>query len=132
MQEKPHTHDARVCPTCQTVGGARRSSPRALGATLLASALLLGGCVVAPAPVAVDEPPVYATVAPPPPRVEVVPAVPYAGAVWVGGYWNWARGRHVWVPGHYVRPNPGHRWQPRHWERRPGGGWWLRGGAWVR
>lgn len=114
----------------------RRGALRALGGTLLAGTLLLGGCVVAPAPVAVgpDMPAgvVYAPVAPPAPRVEVIPAVPYPGAVWIDGYWNWSGGRHVWVPGRYARPQPGYRWQPRHWERRPGGDWSLRGGTWAR
>jgi len=38
----------------------------------------------------------------PPARVEVIPAPPYRGAVWVRGYWF--RGRHawVWVPGHWA------------------------------
>jgi len=36
-------------------------------------------------------------VAPPPPRVEVVPA-PRRGQVWVPGYWDWRGHRHVWAP----------------------------------
>lgn len=112
--------------------GTRRGALRALGGTLLASALLLGGCVVAPAPVAVGPDVVYAPIAPPAPRVEVIPVVPYPGAIWISGYWNWSSGRYVWTPGYYARPRPGYRWQPHHWERRPGGDWWLRGGVWVR
>ncbi|MBS0499434.1 MAG: YXWGXW repeat-containing protein [Burkholderiaceae bacterium] len=102
------------------------------GAALLAAGALLGGCAVVPAPVAVADGDVYATVAPPPPPYEVVPAVPYVGAVWIGGYWNWYGGRHVWVPGRYVRPRPGYHWEPHHWEHGPRGGWALRGGHWVR
>jgi len=102
-------------------------------ASLLAAGSLLTGCIVAPAvPVAAPGDPIYAPVAPPAPYVEVVPPVPYFGAVWIGGYWNWSSGRHVWVPGQYARPHPGYRWQPRRWEPRPGGGWSLRGGGWVR
>lgn len=99
---------------------------------LSATLAVLSGCVVAPAPVPVAASDVYTTVAPPVTQYEVVPPVPYAGAVWVGGYWNWTGGRHVWVPGHYVAGRPGYRWQPHHWVQRPGGGWWLRGGMWVR
>ena len=101
---------------------------------VLAAGLLMSGCAVVPAPVpvAVAAGDVDAPAAPPPPPVEVIPPVPFVGAVWVGGYWNWYGGRHVWVPGRYVGPNPGYHWQPHHWEQRPGGGWWLRGGAWVR
>ena len=101
---------------------------------VLAAGLLMSGCAVVPAPVpvAVAAGDVYAPAAPPPPQVEVIPPVPFVGAVWVGGYWNWYGGRHVWVPGRYVRANPGYHWRAHHWEQRPGGGWWLRGGAWVR
>lgn len=99
---------------------------------LLAAGGLISGCAVVPAPVAVSADAVVAPVAPPVAQVEIVPPVPYVGAVWVGGYWNWYGGRHVWVPGRYVRPNPGYRWQPHYWAQRPGGGWWLRGGVWVR
>lgn len=102
--------------------------------SVLVASVLIGGCAVVPAPVpvalAADD--VYAPAAPPPPQVEVIPVAPFVGAVWVGGYWNWVGGRHVWVPGRYVRPNPGYRWQPHHWVQRPGGGWWLRGGVWIR
>ena len=45
------------------------------------------------------------TVVQPPPVVqEPVPAVsamPYAGARWVPGYWNWSGREWVWVKGHW-------------------------------
>ncbi|MFI4931670.1 MAG: hypothetical protein ACHP83_15610 [Burkholderiales bacterium] len=34
-------------------------------------------------------------VAPPAPYYEVQPAIPYVGAVWFSGYWNWYGGRYV-------------------------------------
>ena len=37
-------------------------------------------------------------IAPPPPRVEVVPA-PRVGYVWAPGYWRWNGHRHVWING---------------------------------
>lgn len=99
---------------------------------LLTTGVLVTGCAVVPAPVTVSADTVYAPVAPPVTQLEVVPAVPYVGAVWIRGYWNWSGGRHIWVPGHYVRPNPGYRWEPHQWVQRPGGGWSLHGGIWVR
>ncbi len=103
----------------------------------LASAALLSACVVVPAhragydggyaggsEVIVDMPP-------PAPYAEVVPAMPYPGAVWVGGYWGWRGGRHQWVPGYYERPRAGYRYEPNHWENR-GGRWHLRIGGWMR
>lgn len=103
-----------------------------------ALALLISGCVVAPAraPVVVHPAPaefiVSTPAAPPAPLVEVIPVAPYAGAVWTVGYWNWVGTRHVWVPGRYIAPRPGYRWEPHRWAPGPGGHWHLRGGIWIR
>ena len=104
----------------------------ALLAAVAASATLLSACVVVPAhgPAYVPAPVVVAPVAPPAPLVEVVPPVPFYGAVWLGGYWNWVGGRHIWVAGHYEQPRPGYRWEPHRWEPHPQGGWGMRGGEW--
>jgi hypothetical protein len=100
----------------------------------LATATLLGGCVVRGS-VAVPEPVVYVggtvSVAPPPPQVEVIGVPPQPGYVWLGGYWNWAGGRHVWVGGHWEAPRAGYRWVPHEWVH-AGGGWRLRQGHWAR
>jgi hypothetical protein len=113
------------------------------------SAVLLSACVVAPypqrvvyrepvpagQPVLVGQPvpedSVVVDVAPPAPYVEVVPAVPFAGAIWIGGYWGWYGGRHQWVPGRWEHPRPGYRWQPHAWVNQ-GGHWRLHAGGWVR
>ena len=115
-------------------------SRRTLLAGCLAGAAALAGCVVAPGPGVVYTDPdggvtsttVYAPVAPPAPYYEVQPALPYPGAVWIGGYWRWGGHRHVWVPGRYERPRPGHHYVPHRWHRSPHGGWYLQGGAWMR
>ncbi|MCK7498558.1 MAG: hypothetical protein MZW92_53975 [Comamonadaceae bacterium] len=61
--------------------------------------------------------------APPAPYAEVIPVIPFAGAVWLGGYWGWRGGRHHWVSGHWTHPRPGHYWRPHRWEpHRPGAG----------
>lgn len=49
--------------------------------------------------------------APPPMRVEVVPALPFAGAIWIAGFWAWEGGRHHWVPGRYAPPVQGRRYE---------------------
>jgi hypothetical protein len=121
-----------------------------LAASVTAGVLLLSGCVVAPSPYytagspyAAGSPaypatnadytdaPVYAPTAPPAPYVEVQPAVPFVGAIWIGGFWNWGGGRYSWVPGRYERPRPGYRWEPRRWDHSPRGGWQMQGG-WRR
>lgn len=99
-------------------------------AVVIGLAAALGGCVVAPAPR-----PYYGggfvAVAPPPPRVEYYGTPPYAGYVWIGGFWRWGRGGYVWAPGHWAAPRPGYRWVPRHWVRGPRG-WHMAGGRWDR
>lgn len=42
--------------------------------------------------------------APPPLIVEVQPAPPSVGDVWVAGYWNWSNQRYSWEAGRYVVP----------------------------
>ena len=69
--------------------------------------------------------------APPAPQVEVIPAIPFAGAVWIGGYWGWRGGRHYWAPGYWSQPRPGYYWRPHRWEP-IGGRWAFRGGGWMR
>jgi hypothetical protein len=102
------------------------------------SAVLLSACVVAPYPrrVVYAEPVPVETmavvdVAPPAPYVEVVPGVPYAGALWIGGYWGWNGGRHQWVPGRWEHGRPGYQWRAHAWVQQ-GGRWHLHSGGWVR
>ena len=101
----------------------------------VAASALLSACIVVPAhhgggyyaggpTVVVDAPP-------PAPYAEVVPVVPYPGAVWISGYWGWSGGRHQWVPGYYERPRPGYRYEPHRWESQ-GGRWHLHAGGWIR
>ncbi len=74
---------------------------------------------------------VYADTPPPQAQYEVVPALPYLGAVWIAGFWNWHGGRHAWVPGRWTRPQHGHHrgWAPHRWVPTPRG-WHLQGGHW--
>jgi len=116
--------------------------PRLLIAAPLC-ALLLSACVVSPYPQRVvysqpvpagqytTEESVVVDVPPPAPYVEVVPAVPFSGAVWIGGYWGWQGGRHHWVPGRWEHPRPGYQWRPHAWVNQ-GGRWHLHGGGWAR
>jgi hypothetical protein len=120
-----------------------------LAASATAGMLLLSGCVVAPSPYYTDgspayntgaapgyaagyaDAPVYAPVAPPAPVVEVQPVIPFAGAIWINGFWNWGGGRYSWVPGRYERPRPGYNWEPRRWSQSGRGNWQMQGG-WRR
>ena len=90
-----------------------------------------GAVAVAPAPAGVYAPPPAADVAvqatPPAPRVEVQPAAPYAGAVWIGGYWAWAGNHYDWVPGTWSAPRPGHLWVAGHWKGTSSGWKWVPG-----
>jgi hypothetical protein len=53
-------------------------------------------------------------VAPPAPRVEVVPE-PRHGYVWAPGFWEWRGHEHVWVAGHFIRERRGYHWVPDTW-----------------
>ena len=110
----------------------------------LAATLSLSACVIAPYPRRVvyaepvpangasyEQPGVVVDVAPPAPYVEVVPVIPYPGAIWIGGYWGWNGGRHQWVPGRWDRPRPGYNYRPHAWVNQ-GGRWHSHGGGWVR
>jgi hypothetical protein len=70
-------------------------------------------------------------VEPPAPRVEVVPPLPYPGAVWTPGYWGWRDGRHAWIGGTYVHGRPGYTWRRHEWVHE-GRGWRMHEGGWER
>jgi len=72
---------------------------------------------------------IVAPVAPPPPRVEVMPA-PRAGYVWDQGHWHWRHGRYVWIPGHWRGVRAGYHWVPGHWVAR-GPNWRWVPGHWA-
>ncbi|MBS0365848.1 MAG: YXWGXW repeat-containing protein [Proteobacteria bacterium] len=94
----------------------------------VATAALLCGCVVAPAPGYGE---VVAYSAPPPLRYEVVGVAPAPGYFWIGGGWYWERGVYAWHPGRWAAPRPGYRWAPQAW-RPVGNTWRMAPGHWVR
>lgn len=68
------------------------------------------------------------TVAPPPDRVEVVPA-PRPGYTWEKGYWNWEDGQYRWHEGRYIQNREGHRYIEHRWEH-DGDHYRFKGGHW--
>jgi hypothetical protein len=69
-------------------------------------------------PAAVQPAPIAVGWAPPPMLVEAPPPVPFASAVWVGGYWVW-QGNWVWAHGHWVGPpRPDYLWVHPYYEHR--------------
>jgi hypothetical protein len=69
--------------------------------------------------------------APPPPgRVEIVPADPVKGAVWVDGEWEWRRERWAWLAGRWVVPPSGATFSPWVFERGLDGKLWCAPGVW--
>ena len=71
---------------------------------------------------------IYATVAPPAPRHEVVPAL-RPGYAWAPGYWNWRGHRYVWVRGHRMHARRGYHYAPARWEQH-GNRWRYHSGRW--
>jgi hypothetical protein len=55
-------------------------------------------------------------IAPPPPRVEVVPEL-HRGYAWAPGYWSWQHNKHVWVGGHTMHARSGYEWTPDRWNQ---------------
>ena len=96
---------------------------------LLMSLCIAGSAVVVPtmasAAIGID-----IDIAPPAPRVEVVPA-PRSGYVWAPGYWEYRHRAHVWVPGRWVGERRGYHWVPDRWEQR-GPHWHREVGHWER
>jgi hypothetical protein len=72
---------------------------------------------------------VAAPVAPPPARVEAMPARP--GFIWVNGHHEWRGGAWVFVPGRYEAVRAGYRWMPGHYAQTNRGHVWVPG-HWVR
>jgi WXXGXW repeat (2 copies) len=73
---------------------------------------------------------VYARVAPPPLRVEVVPAA-RPGRTWVAGHWEWRSNRHVWVAGNWIRDRRGYTYVQPAWTEQDGR-WQMQRGNWRR
>jgi len=73
---------------------------------------------------------VYVATRPPVARVEVIPAAPDVGFVWLQGYWAWRGAEFAWMPGRWERPIAGRRvWVPHRWAH-DRHGWYLVDGHW--
>jgi len=73
---------------------------------------------------------VYFHMAPPAPRVEVVPA-PRHGYIWVEGHWGVQGNRHAWKAGHWERERHGYSYTQAHWTQHDNQ-WQLNRGGWTR
>ena len=73
---------------------------------------------------------VYISERPPLERVEVIPAAPGVGFVWIKGYWGYRGNSYAWVGGRWERPAAGRRaWVAEHWQH-DRNGWYLVPGRW--
>jgi hypothetical protein len=112
----------------------KKSNVVILAVVLSGSVLLAAGCRVEErgpgGSVAVTVPgEIYVDSAPPAPIVEVQPAIPGPGFIWIGGDWAWEGGRWRWAAGRWERPpHPGAYWHPGHYEYRGGRDVYARGG----
>ena len=80
---------------------------------LLAGGLFATGCAVEVTSSVPAEP------------VEVRPAPPFAGAIWIGADYRWERGHYTVVSGRWERPRG--EWISGRWQQRRGGYRWVRG-----
>jgi hypothetical protein len=94
---------------------------------IVVAALALGAIAV---PVVGEAREIIVEVAPPPPRVEVVPAA-RVGYVWAPGYWRWNGHKHVWANGSWVHERHGYHYAPHAWVQHEGR-WRFEEGGWRR
>ncbi|WP_346778299.1 YXWGXW repeat-containing protein [Paraburkholderia sp. Ac-20342] len=85
-----------------------------------------GACAVAIPAVAEEVIVVEPGIAPPPERVEVLPA-PRVGYVWHKGHWSWDHGQYVWVAGYWQPERIGYHWVPGHWIENGPNWHWVKG-----
>ena len=114
----------RPCGTRHRAGALRRAA--------VVSLLVVIGLAGCDAYLVADDGYAEVAVAPPAARVEIVPPLPYAGAIWVGGRWVWRGGRHVWVAGRYMHPRRGYVYAPHVWTPGPHGRWHYAPPRWRR
>jgi len=67
---------------------------------------------------------------PPAPIEEVRPALPFPGAIWIPGFWDWNGNGHVWVAGRWSARPPGYEWEDYRWKHRHDGKWEHKHGHW--
>ncbi len=91
-----------------------------LGATILASPLIVAAPVPAAAQLAIG---ISVQIAPPMLPVYVQPPMPDLGYIWTPGFWSWANPvGYYWVPGTWVQPPiVGVLWTPPYWGWSNGG-----------
>jgi hypothetical protein len=75
---------------------------------------------------AVDE--IEIRTAPPPDRVEIVPA-PRPGFIYEKGHYAWDGRQYVWTEGRFIKEREGHKYTPYAFEKR-GEVWYYRPGFW--
>ena|SRR5882757_9902006 len=97
---------------------------------LLMTLCIAGGALAAPTLTLAGSIGIDIDIAPPAPRVEVMPA-PRPGYVWAPGYWEYRGRAHVWVPGRWIVVRRGYHWVPARWEQR-GPRWHYERGHWER
>lgn len=94
---------------------------------LMLAAILAGslGSIATPASAVI-----YVRIAPPEPRVEIMPQ-PRRNYTWAAGHWEWRNRRHVWVAGSWLRDRRGHHYNQPAWAERDGR-WYMTRGNWQR
>lgn len=105
--------DTHSAGQIRSAGRAKLASNHALRGTLRGAlaALMLVGAVSSGSVLARG---ISIEIAPPIPRVEVIPTQ-RAGYTWAPGYWGWQSNKHVWVNGHSMRSRKGYDWAPDRW-----------------
>ncbi len=96
---------------------------------LMCGCVIMGNAVI-PA-LAYADADIIVTTAPPPAKVETIPA-PRHGYAWSPGFWKWEDTQHVWVEGHWVEERTNAHWVPEKWWQDPNdvNHWHFMAGHW--
>jgi hypothetical protein len=71
------------------------------------------------------------SVAPPPPRHEVLPDA-RPGWVWAPGHYEYRGNEYAWIDGRWMRDRAGYEYREARWVQRADGSWILVGNNWER
>jgi hypothetical protein len=102
-------------------------------AVMIAGAMIACSAARLPAPPYVQQPTAAlarADYPPPPARVEYIPTIPSAKAVWLDGEWTWQGTRWAWKPGRWVLPPENAKFSPWTGTRDQQGNFYVAEGKW--
>jgi hypothetical protein len=120
-------HGEVIMQSLKPLGRVAASVLRRLALPTVVAATLMGGLVAGESSASAQ----VIAIAPPAPRVEIIPPAPSPAHVWAPGYWGWRGRGYAWYGGRWQVGRPGYAWARPHWDAY-GGRWHFAPGRWRR